>query len=112
MGKFWTFGMTTKFALLCLALVAVAVALPVGDEPVLFTDLGSPINDTMTPTDAPTFSTMTPTHTPIAGCSCHSHWRGDGECDFSCYNFACNYDDGDCCECYSHWRGDGECDSS
>jgi len=119
--------MTTKFALLCLALVAVAVALPVGDEPLLFTDLGSPINDTMTPTDAPTFSpindtmtptdaptfsTMTPTHTPIAGCSCHSHWRGDGYCDSSCYTPACNYDDGDCCACHSHWRGDGYCDSS
>jgi len=96
------------------AVVAMSVALPVersGDEPLLFTDLGSPvndtmtptdaptfspINDTMTPTDAPTFSTMTPTHTPIAGCSCHSHWRGDGYCDSSCYNPACNYDDGDC----------------
>jgi len=114
------------------AVVAMSVALPVersGDEPLLFTDLGSPvndtmtptdaptfspINDTMTPTDAPTFSTMTPTHTPIAGwCgSCHSSWRGDGECDSSCYTSACNYDDGDCCFCTSSWRGDGECDSS
>merc|ERR1711881_606256 len=98
------------------AVVAMSVALPVersGDEPLLFTDLGSPvndtmtptdaptfspINDTMTPTDAPTFSTMTPTHTPIAGwCgSCPSSWRGDGECDSSCYTPGCNYDDGDC----------------
>ena len=27
---------------------------------------------------------------------CHDDWPGDGVCDDSCFNSACNYDDGDC----------------
>jgi len=27
---------------------------------------------------------------------CHDDWPGDGVCDESCFNSACNYDDGDC----------------
>ena len=31
-----------------------------------------------------------------ANCDCPSSWIGDGECDSTCNNYACNYDDGDC----------------
>ncbi|CAE7258007.1 Gnptab [Symbiodinium natans] len=58
------------------------------------------------------------TAAPSTDCAtgCYSSWRGDGECDSSCNNAACNYDDGDCNQecadgCHSHWRGDSECDS-
>ena len=53
---------------------------------------------------------------------CPLVWRGDGECEPSCYNEECNLDGGDCgneepdeCAltrgCPMTYRGDGECDS-
>eukprot|EP01047_Picozoa_sp_COSAG01_P025394 COSAG01_NODE_1602_length_9759_cov_35.078157_5_plen_630_part_00 len=37
-----------------------------------------------------------PTPTPSCPAGCPTLWRGDGDCDNSCNNAACNHDDGDC----------------
>lgn len=63
---------------------------------------------------------------PVPGCAegCSSSWLGDGFCDSSCNNEACNFDMGDCdnikdsvqrtsCsnDCLIEWIADGSCDT-
>ena len=55
--------------------------------------------ETPVPTATNTPTNLPPTPSPVSSqCSpgCPDNWPGDGECDVSCFNSACNYDDGDC----------------
>jgi hypothetical protein len=76
----------------------------------------------MSPEAAAATPTPTPTPTQSATCDpyCDNIWVGDGWCDASCYNAACQYDGGDCddhCEqaqpeCLREWLGNGVCDNA